>query len=157
MKAIKNNILHRRFIRLFSVILLSLFMSNNLQAQSKNQHIWGIWDLDTIEITKQGVTEKYSIESLLADKVNIPRNMFTRLFFFDDQIGISSTEEIFAQGEYINQKGSFTIEDGKLIVTIGNEQTRTFKYTVENEFLKIEYTRGNTEFKLIYKLYKNAE
>jgi len=138
-------------------IFIAAATTAQLFAQNNYQHIWGNWDLDTIEITKQGVTEIYSIETLLADKENIPRNMFTRLFFFDDQIGISSTEEIIAQGQPINQKGSFTIENEKLIVTMNNEQSRTFTYSVENDFLKIEYTRGSTEFKLIYKRYKNAE
>ena len=152
----KNNKMHRSFIRLFSVLLLSLFV-NNLQAQTNLEHVWGYWDLDTVEITKQGVTEKHTLKSLLADKENLPKDMFTRLFLFDDQVGTNSTEEEFLSAEHLNQKGSFTVEDGKLLITMANEQARIFTYIRENDLLRIWYTREDTQFYLVYKLFKTEE
>jgi len=157
MKAINNNKLHRRFIRLFSVILLSLFISNSLQAQTNSEDLWGTWSLDTIEITKNGVSTKHSIETLLKDRANLPRHLFTQLYFFDNQIGVHSTESEFGSTESQSFKGSYTTDNGKLIVTMREGQPRTFAYILENEILKIWYTRGDTQFYLVYKLiYKNV-
>jgi hypothetical protein len=128
-------------------------MLNNLQAQHSHKQLWGTWVLDTIGVTKQGVSEKHSLTDLLADKENLPRNMFTMLYFFDNQVGVGSTETEFVPAENLSLKGSFTTDNGKLIVTMQEEQPRVFTYAIENEVLKIWYTQEDTQFYLIYKLF----
>jgi len=152
-----KNILQKKLKTLFTVLLV-LFTANNLQAQTDPTQLWGYWDLETVELTKHGVTEKYSIETLLLDLENLPRNMFTQFYFFSDQIGVSSTEEIFLPGETHNHKGSFTTEGGKLLITLRGEQPRIFTYLIEDDLLKIEYTQEDVQFHLVYKLtLKNVE
>jgi len=152
-----KKILQNSLIRAFSV-LLSLFMVNNLQAQTNPEDLWGTWDLETVEITRQGVSETHYLESLLADKENLPRNMFTQFYFFSDQVGVSSTEEIFVSGGNLNLKGSFTADDGILIISIYDEQPRTFTYIIENDMLQIWYTQeDDTQLYLVYKLFKMPE
>ena len=152
----KNNILHNRLIHAL-FILMSLFMLNNLQAQTSKEDLQGTWSLDMAEITKQWVTEKHTLESLYADKENLPRNMFIRLYFFDGYMSVDTTESEFLPGEKVNSKGTFIIDDGKLIVTMRNEQPRIFTYSIEDEFLKVWYTQEDTEFYLVYKLFNNNE
>ena len=152
-----KKILHNSLIRTFSV-WLSLFMVNNLQAQTNPEDLWGTWDLETVEITKSGVTETHSLTGLLADKENLPRNMFTLLYFFNNQIGVNNTESEFVSGENLNLKGAFTANDGILTITINNEQPRTFSYIIENDLLKIWYTQDDeTQLYLVYKLFKMPE
>jgi hypothetical protein len=103
-------------------------------------------------MTKQGITKKYSLNDLFADKKNLPRNMFTTLYFFDNQIGVHSTETEFVAPENVSLKGSFTTNNQQLIVTMREEQPRTFTYKIENEYLKIWYVQDDTQFYLIYKL-----
>ena len=148
----KNNKKHRSIIRLFSV-LLGLFGLTHLQAQTSPEHLWGAWEIESIEINKPGLTEIHSLESLLEDKENLPRNLFTRLYFFDDQVGVNYIEE----AENLNQKGTFSVEDGKLLITMRNEQTRVFTYTIEGDLLKIGYAQDDTQFYLVYKSFKNKE
>jgi len=151
-----KNLLQKKLKTLFTVLLV-LFTTTNLQAQTEHRHLWGTWELETIEITKQGVPEIHYLESLLADKENLPRNMFTQLYFFNDQVGVSSTEEIFVSGGNLNVKGSYTADDGVLIITMNNELPRMFTYIIENELLKIWYTQDNIELHLVYKLFKNRD
>ncbi len=124
----------------------------NNETAMVDHRLWGTWNLDIVELTKNGVTKKYSLDVLLADKNNLPRNMFTSLYFFDDQIGVHSTETEF--GFDVNLKGSFTANDGILTVTMREEQSRSFMYVIENEMLRIWHTKGDTQFNLIYKLYR---
>jgi len=152
-----KKILHNSLIRAFSV-LLSLFIGCNLQAQTNPEDLWGTWELETVEITKSGITETHSFESLLADKENLPRNMFTRLYFFDDKIGVNTTESEFVSGENLSLKGVFTADDGMLTITMNNEQPRIFSYIIENELLKIGYSQDDeTQLYLVYKLYKMSK
>jgi len=146
-----KNLLHKKLITLFTVVLV-LFTANNLQAQNTHEPLWGVWSLEIVEISKQGVSETHSYEALLADKENLPRNMFTSLYFFDDNIGINTTESEFVSGENLNQKGLFGIENGNLIITLFNEQPRIFSYVIENECLKLWYKQDETEFYLVYTL-----
>jgi len=153
----KNNVLQNSLIRAFSV-LLSLFMVNNLHAQTNPEDLWGTWELETVAITKQGVTEIHLLTDLLTDKENLPRNMFTRLYFFNDQVGVNNTESEFVSGENLNFKGSFTADDGILIITINNEQPRIFTYIIENDLLQIWYMQDDdTQLYLVYKLFKMPE
>ena len=145
--------LHKNLIHLI-LVLLSLFILNNLHAQNSYEQLWGTWDLDTIEMTRQGVTEIHSLESLYADKENLPRNMFTQFYFFSNQIGGHNTESELVPSEDLNQKGYFSTDDGKLIITMGDEQPRIFTYIIKNDFLKIWYTQDDTQFYLVYKLSK---
>ena len=153
----KNNQMHRSFIRYLSVLLLSLFVLNNLHAQTTPEHLWGTWELDTVEITKEEITEKHSLKNLLADLQNLPRDMFTRLYFIDDKIEINSTEEMFLPQENWNQKGSFSVEDNKLLIKLQREESRIFTYLITDDLLKIEFTRKETHFNLNYKLLKTIE
>ena len=143
--------MHQNLKRIIPIILI-LFMLNNLQAQNNPQSLWGVWSLDSVTLTKQGVTENHSFENLLVDRDNLPRNMFTSLYFFDNQIGISSTDEFFPLDGNLNQKGTFTTEGNNLTITLQGETPRIFTYFIENELLKIEYTREDVQFHLVYKL-----
>ena len=135
-------------------VIFSLFVTGWTSAQQIDERLWGIWLLDTVELTAQrGATQRHSLASLFADKSKLPRNMFTQLYFFDDQIGVCNTETEFARGEDVSMKGSFTANDGELMVTIQGEQSRTFLYSIEDDLLKISYTEGDTQFYLIYKLW----
>ena len=135
-------------------VLFSLFVTGWTSAQQIDERLWGTWLLDTVELTAQrGATQQHSLTSLFADKSNLPRNMFTQLYFFDDQIGVCSTETEFVRGEEVSMKGSFTTNDGELIITIRGEQSRQFVYSIEDDLLKISYTDGDTQFYLIYKLW----
>ena len=151
-----KNMLHKNLVCLIA-ILLSFFMASNLHAQTNPEDLWGIWDLEIVEITRYGESEIHTLESLYADKENLPRNMFTQLFFFDDQVGTKSTEELFASERNLNHKGSFSINDGILSINIDTEQPRFFTYIIEDELLKIDYTQEDTHFYLVYKLYKETE
>ncbi|MDR1729038.1 MAG: hypothetical protein LBR52_00020 [Prevotellaceae bacterium] len=136
---------------LFSISASSFAQETVTNETAMVDHrLWGTWDLDTVELTRNGVTKKYALDVLLADKNNLPRNMFTQLYFFANQIGVSNTEEEFIAGESLNLKGSFTVDNGNLIVTMQEEHSRVFTYTIENKFLKIWFTRGDTQFYLIY-------
>ena len=146
-----KNLVHKSLLPFF-FILVSLFIFNNSQAQSSHEQLWGVWSLDSVELTKNGNTEKYSIETLLANQELLPRNIFTRLYFFSDQIGISTTEEIFLPDESHNLKGSFTIEGDILYITLQGEQPRKFTYLLGDEFLKTWYRQDDKEFYLVFKL-----
>jgi len=154
----KNNQMHRSYIRLLSVLLLSLFVLNNIQAQTNPKDLWGVWELETVKITRHGVTEIYSLTDLLADKENLPRNMFTRLYFFTNRVGVQNTESEFVSDDNLNYKGSFTADDGILIITIYDEQPRIFTYIIENDLLQIWYMQDDdTQLYLVYKLIKDTE
>jgi len=146
-----KNKLQKKLLHVLSTLLI-LFVLNNSQAQNNHERLWGVWSLDSVELTNNGNTEKYSMETLFANQELLPRNIFTRLYFFADQIGISTTEEIFLPDENHNQKGSFTIEGNKLFITLRGEQPRKFTYLIEDEFLKTWHRQDDTEFNLVYKL-----
>ena len=132
-------------------------MLNNLQGQTNPRQLWGTWELEKIEITKQGVTETHSLENLLADLRNLPRDMFTRLYFIDNQIEIKTTEEMFLPEEHLNQKGSFTTEGDKLFINLLREEPRIYSYFIADDLLKIEYAQKETHYYLTYKLFKTIE
>ena len=133
-------------------VIFSFFVMSWVNAQQIDNNLWGIWKLSMVELTKGGVTRTCTYEDLLADKNNLPRNMFTSLYFFGDKVGVGSTETEFVPSENLNFKGTFTTNNGQLIVTIKGEQPRTFAYEVDNSLLKIRYTEGDVQFYLIFKL-----
>ena len=132
-------------------VMFSLFVVGWVNAQQIDNRLWGAWSLDTIELKKDGVPRQYTLETLLADKSNLPRNMFTRLYFIEDQIGVHTTEAEFVSMTNVSLKGNFTTDDGLLIVTMYGEQSRIFTYAIDSELLKIRYTEGDTQLYLIYK------
>ncbi|MCL2097819.1 MAG: hypothetical protein FWH23_03560 [Bacteroidales bacterium] len=139
----------KSMIMVLCILLLCCFTTGKASAQHSDERLEGLWELKTITITVDDVSQTYSVEELLADKSRLPRNMFTSLYFFDDQIGVNSTETEFVPE--VSLKGTFTANEGTLIVTMREEQSRTFNYTFENELLKIEYTQASRQFYLIYK------
>ena len=138
-------------------VMFSLFVVSWVNAQQIDNRLWGTWSLDTIELTKDGVPRQYTLETLLADKSNLPRNMFTWLYFFGDQIGVHSTETEFVPAVDVSLKGNFTTNDGLLIVTMYEESPRTFTYEIEDDLLIIKYTEGDVQFYLVYKLLHKIE
>ena len=133
-------------------VLFSLFVTGWVNAQQIDKRLWGTWNLDEIELKKSGTTRQYTLDALLADKGNLPRNMFTWLYFFNDQIGVHSTETEFRRAEDLNLKGRFTTNNGQLIVTMRGEISRSFDYEIEDNLLRIRYTDEVYQFFLVYKL-----
>ena len=134
------------------VMLFSCFTMSGIKAQSIDERLWGTWKLSTIVLTVQGITQEYTMEALLANKSKLPRNMFTGLLFFEDQVGVNSTETEFVPTEELSLKGTFTTDNGKLVISLRGKQPRSFAYEFENSFLRIRYTQGDTQFYLVYKL-----
>ena len=133
-------------------VVFSSFMPNWANAQQIDNRLWGTWRLSMVEITTDGVTRACTSEALLADKSNLPRNLFTGLYFFDEKVGVNSTETEFVPSDRVRLKGTFTANNGTLIITLRGEEPREFSYEVGNELLNIRYTEGDTQFYLIYKL-----
>ena len=134
------------------IILLSSFSLSWIKAQSIDERLWGTWKLSTVEITVQGVTQESTMEALFADKSKLPRNMFTGLLFIENQVGINSTETEFVSMEELSLKGTFTTDNGELVITLRGKQPRSYAYEVGNSLLKIRYTQGDTQFYLVFKL-----
>ena len=141
--------------RLKTISIISLFCCFTTiltNAQNIDERLWATWNLETVELTVQGTTQKYSWTVLRANKNLLPRNMFTALYFFDDQVGINSSETEFVSVENLCMKGSFSTNNGELIITLCEEQPRKFTYTIENDVLKLMYTVGITQLNLSFKL-----
>ena len=149
----KKGVMEKELKIAAGAVLFFLFVTRWASAQQIDQNLWGTWELNTVELTKQGVVaQKSSLTDLFANKNNLPRNMFTQLYFFDDQIGVNSTETEFVSAENLSLKGNYTANDGTLIVTMYGEPSRIFTYALSNERLEIWYTEEGTQFYLVYKL-----
>ena len=142
----------RYLVTITLIIVYACLTRGSVSAQTTDERLWGVWDLDSIELTINSVTQRYTLPVLLANRSILPRNMLTQLYFFKDQIGVNSTETEFVSAENVSLKGSFTANDGKLNVTMRDGNARTFNYSIENEFLKIRYSESPIEFYLIYRL-----
>ena len=134
------------------VMSVSFFSTTFVGAQEIDKRLWGVWDLDSVELTINRVTQKYPLPVLMADKSRLPRNMFTQLYFFSDQIGVNSTETEFVPVENVTLKGSFTTNNGSLVITLRGEPPLIFTYSIEGNRLDIRYTVGEIQFYLIFKL-----
>ena len=122
------------------------------EAQEIDERLLGVWQLDSVELTVNHVSQKFALSTLLEDKSKLPRNMFTMLYIFDERIGVHSTETEFVPPENVSFKGSLTTENGTMVISMDEEEERTFTYNVEDERLEIRYTSEDTEFFLVYKL-----
>ena len=134
------------------IIMYACLTAGTVSAQTVDERLWGRWDLDSVVLTSNRIAQKYNLPVLLADKSKLPRNMLTSLYFFEDQIGVNTTETEFVPAENVSMKGSFTTDNGKLTITMQDRTTRAFTYTVDDRTLKIWYVEGIIEFYLIYKL-----
>lgn len=146
----------KQFICIIVTLLLlptHLFSQTSTEEKDKvDQRLFGVWSLETVKITTAKDAKTYTLEALFADKSKLPRNLFTMLYFVGDEIGIHSTETEFVSADNVSLKGSFTTNNGEMIVTMQGEQARTFTYTIENERLEIWYTKDDTQYYLMYKL-----
>ena len=139
-----------------TIILTCLLLLTGIiaQAGTLDERLWGTWGLETATVTTGSDVKAYTVESLLADRDKLPKNLFLSLLFFNDQMGACSSEEALVYEFDMNVKGSFSTDNGQLTVTLREKQPRTFAYVIENDKLKVRYTQGNTQYDLIYKLIK---
>jgi len=122
------------------------------KGQDFDKSLWGAWKLDSVELTTNRITQKYALSVLYANKSLLPRNMFTLISFNRDELYVNTTETEFVPSVDVCFKGTFTTKDGKIFITMRDNQTREFTYSVENETLKIRYEEGSVQFYLIFKL-----
>ena len=134
------------------IIVYACLTRGSVSAQTTDERLLGLWDLDSIELTVNRAVQKYSLPALLANRSILPRNMLTSLYFFDDQVGVNNTEMLFDPGSAMSLKGSFVANNGELTITFNDRISRSFRYEFENERLRIRYSLGGTDFYLIYKL-----
>lgn len=134
------------------VMIFACLCTGRLHAQNVDQRLWGIWDLETVEITSNNVTQQYPFADLLTNKETLPRNMFTSLAFFANEVAVNRTDIYFIPAHEVNMKGSFSTNNGQLTITIRTEEPRTFDYTIESETLKLKYTELNMQYQLFFKL-----
>jgi len=145
------NMITYTFKKFFSIAVLSCLATVFASGQDIDKRLWGTWQLDSVGMTVNRVEQKYKLSTLLADRKLTPRNMFTALYFFGNQVGVNSTESFFAT-PLPSLKGTFTTNNGLLTVTLRDSQPRTFTYSVEDKRLKIWYTLENIQFYLLYRL-----
>jgi len=152
------------------IILVSLFLTSmaaqatgalsqgqtsageTITGTTVDERLWATWGLKTAEITVGGNVKTYTLKTLLADRDNLPENVFLSLYFFDDQVGICISEKGFINEFDVNAKGSFSINNGELTIAIYEEQSHTFTYAVENDQLNVRYTYKDVQYNLTYKL-----
>ncbi|MDR0296340.1 MAG: hypothetical protein LBH91_09260 [Prevotellaceae bacterium] len=147
----------KQFFKLLVHIAIAILCITETKAQDNTQPVdkglWATWELETITISTQDLTRSHSLEELLAKKSKLPRNMFTSLYFFENEIGVNSTgAESVSDSNMISLKGTYTAGNGELVVNIYGEQSRTFNYAIENDILKISYSHAEGQFYLLYKL-----
>jgi len=123
----------------------------DIEISAVDERLRGTWTLETAELTAGGVTQKQTLETLFDDVNKLPRDLLTALYFFDNRVGVNSTETEFVSN--VSLKGSFFTTNNELLtINLYGEEARVFTYVVENECLKIWYERSQVQFYLIYKL-----
>lgn len=148
---------HQHFYKLLTYavagLLLFCLTTSRAEAQQADERLWATWNLESIEITVGKTTQSYTLEELLSDKKKLPRNLFTSLYFYENEIGVSNTEsEFVSDDDMVSLKGRFITNNGTLIVTMYGEEPRVFTYTIEDDVLNIRYTAAERQFYLTYKL-----
>ena len=132
-----------------------------LRAQDLDEQLYGVWLLDSVEISLGGMAKKYVVDALLTDKNILPVNMFTIISFFEDQLkdekGQVEVDIRYAELEFTAEKekslkGVFVTHNGQLTMTLAGKPPRVFAYAVENERLKMKFSYANISFTLLYKL-----
>ena len=141
-----------KFKKILIIVALVCSATVFAEAQETDKQLWGTWQLDSVQLTINFVSQKYALPALYLDKSKLPRNLFTSLYFDGDDIGVSTTETEFLPAEQVCFKGSFATNSGKILITMRDEQKREFSYSLEKDVLRIGYFEGTIQFALVYKL-----
>jgi len=141
-----------RFKKFLAIAVLSCLVTFCASGQDIDRRLWGVWSLDSVEITTNQITRKYKLTELLANKNNLPRNMLIELYFVQTHVGIKTTETFFDDIEIGDQKGFFSTNQGQLTLRLTKWATRTFNYEVEEKRLKVWYSQESVSYYLIFKL-----
>jgi len=153
--------------KLIKSLLLVMFLGciQNSFSQTVDENLWGTWELQSGTQTSSGNNQTRSTteiqpQALLKQKTGLPEDLFLLLYFFDNNIGICSTN---GSIEFlnINDKGTFYTEGDQLAVTLNRTEpvTYQFTYSVKDDELTLHYNTLGTgevalERNLIFKLKK---
>ncbi|MCL2098721.1 MAG: hypothetical protein FWH23_08210 [Bacteroidales bacterium] len=134
---------------------VAAFAQTGENSTTVDERLWAIWSLETVEITADGTTKQYSLETLLANTSILPRNMFTTLDFFGNEIEADISyahTEFAAEAESLLTavKGTFTASNGQLTLSLREKEPRTLAYSIENNLLRISFSYEDRKFNLIY-------
>jgi hypothetical protein len=124
-----------------------------MQQTNVDPRLWGVWELDSIELKTSGISQKYQVETILQNPIvqnllgsTIDNRYFTVLFYQNSvEVGINGA----VNG---NVKGTCSSSNGILTVALYNETPQTFDYLPTGEKLYLSYTRQERQLSLIFKL-----
>jgi hypothetical protein len=125
------------------------------QQADVDPRLEGVWELDSVELKTAGSSWKYQVKTILENPTvrnlfgsAIDERYFTVLFCPNAvEVGINGTVNN-------NVKGTCSAANGKLTVSLYNETSQTFDYSLAGERLYLSYARQGCQFSLIFKLYK---
>jgi len=153
--------------KLIRSLLLVMFLGcmQSSFSQTVDENLWGTWELQSGTQTSSGNnqtrnTVEIQPQAMLKQKTGLPEDLFLLLYFFDNNIGVCSTN---GPIEFlnINDKGTFYTEGNQLVVTLNRKEpvTYPFTYSVKDDELTLHYNvsgtgEGTFERNLIFKLKK---
>jgi hypothetical protein len=129
----------------------------SLQQADLDQYLNGEWTLDAVEFKLGNNTQRLSIESLMSNPTikslvgSFVDDRYFSVLFRRGEVGLDLRNPTNNFNRPL--KGTYSIANDKLTISMQGEQSHTFNYRIENEQLYISYVQGSNQLSLIFKLY----
>jgi hypothetical protein len=142
-------------IALFS---LSAQLSAVVQQQADGDpRLRGEWTLEAVEFKIGNNTQRLPIEALLnnaavralVSQYNIDDRYYT-ILFYGNEVGLDLRHPTNNFDRPL--KGTYSVANDQLTISMEQEQPHTFTYSVAGEALSISYVQGINRLSLIFKL-----